>query len=353
MGMTETGVTNDAAGAFIPNGTAFGSVSVVAQNVAGCFSTSLPLNLYRTPSLPTTAVVQPCYNLGVPAITGTATFTIVPAVFAANGPGLYEWSFPPTSFFNTTGTTITTPVTATASATSNIQVSRPTTGVPGSYTFTVKFTPGSPSSCPFVQTTFNTIRTTLGLSDFDDQAGAGPGSLQLSPNTAPLLSTFQAYDCDVPIGPYGTIFSSNSINLGTFGAGNLTMNIVVPQSFGVVLPAAANCIWRPACVTTTYKRLVVVDDNGEELTAIQQKDAGMKVMPNPNDGTFTLYLENAFEVGSVSLWDANGKLVAAPQRVSQGTNDMRYADLPTGMYTLRVELDGQVKVQRVVVTEVK
>jgi len=349
MGMTEIAPTNDATGAFDPTGTAFGSVSVVAQNVAGCFSTSLPLNLYRTPSLPATAVVQPCYNLGVPAITGTATFTIVPAVFAANGPGTYLWTFPPNSFFNTTGIASTTSV----PPNSNTQVIRPTTGIPGSYTFTVRFTPSAPSSCPFVQTTFNTIRTTLGISFFDDQAGAGPGSLQLSPNTAPLLSTFQAYDCDVPIGPYGTIFSSNSINLGTFGAGNLTMNIVVPQSFGVVLPAAANCIWRPACVTTTYKRLVVVDDNGEELTAIQQKDAGMKVMPNPNDGTFTLYLENAFEVGSVSLWDANGKLVAAPQRVSQGTNDMRYADLPTGMYTLRVELDGQVKVQRVVVTEVK
>lgn len=353
MGMTEIAPTNDATGAFNPTGTAFGSISVQAQNVAGCFSTSTPLNPYRTPSLPTTAVVQPCYNLGVPAMTGNATFTIVPSVFTANGPGVYLWTFPPNSFFNTTGIAVTATVNSNGLIATNTQVSRPTTGIPGSYTFTVRFTPNAPSTCTFVQTTFTTIRTTLGISFFDDQAGAGPGALSLSPPTAPLLTTYQAYNCNVPIGPYGTIFSSNSITLGTLGAGNLTMNIVVPQSAGVIAPAPANCTWRPACVPTTYKRLVVVDDNGVELTATAQKEAGLKVMPNPNDGTFTLYLENAFEVGNVSLWDASGKMAAASQRVTQGNNDMRYDDLPAGMYTLRVELDGQVKVQRVVVMEVK
>jgi hypothetical protein len=99
--------------------------------------------------------------------------------------------------------------------------------------------------------------------------------------------------------------------------------------------------------------LAVVDENGEELSPVKQAESGIRVMPNPNDGIFTLNLTQEFMQGSVTLLDAQGKQAAAPQRVVTGSNEMSYSDLTPGMYTLRIELDGQVKVQRIVVTEVK
>jgi len=358
MGMTQVAPTNDAPGVFTPNGTADGNVSVFTQNVVGCPSTTTTFNVGRNAVAP--VVVAPtCYNLGyscagVAGLPGTASFTIQPANFTLNGPGNYTWTFPPNTFFNPTGSTFVVGPQFT-----NAPIVRPTTGVPSTsipapaasyYQYSVCFTP-SPvfpnlASCVSACTTFTATGVTLNEPLYTP-AGA-IGFLAPAPGT-PAGSTYLAYDCAIP-GTYGSsVAFPNAINLAapalppapqTF---SLTMQITVP----------GGCTWLPAPVATTHKSLTVVNESGVVLTPAEQVELGILVSPNPNDGAFTLNLKQEFLSGSVQLLDAAGKQAAAAQRVVQGNNEMRYSDLPPGVYILRIELDGQVQMQRIVVSEGK
>ena len=356
-----TGPTTGNPVSLTPTTAPLGNIIVTRDGLPGCPSLPATVVPYVAPTLPATAVVQPCYNLGVPAITGNATFTIVPAVFAANGAGTYLWTFPPLSFFNTTAVPIQTSVIATTSAASNIQVSRPTTGIPGNYTFTVRFTPAAPSTCPFVETTINTINTNLGNVAYTWSNAPSPpvpgtvGQLQ-APPFAPVGTTYQAYDCNVPIGVFGLVYNSATVPLNTYtvAANSLTVNMVVPQAAGVVAPAPLTCTWRPACLATNHRSMVLAGENGEPIELRDgASDVGFQVMPNPNDGTFTLNISRSFTNGRMVLVDNAGVQVGSSIRVAQGANAIGYDHLAPGVYSVRVELDGEAEVQRIVVFDMQ
>jgi len=358
MGMTQVAPTNDAPGVFTPNGTADGNVSVFTQNVVGCPSTTTTFNVGRNAVAP--VVVAPtCYNLGyscagVAGLPGTASFTIQPANFTLNGPGNYTWTFPPNTFFNPTGSTFVVGPQFT-----NAPVVRPTTGVPSNsipapaasyYQYSVCFTP-SPvfpnlASCASACTTITATGVSLNQPIYTPSGAIG---FLAPPPGTPAGSTYLAYDCAIP-GTYGSsVAFPNAINLAAPAPPpapqlfSLTMQITVP----------GGCTWLPAPQQTLHKSLTVVNESGVVLTPAEQVELGILVSPNPNDGAFTLNLKQEFLSGSVQLLDAAGKQAAAAQRVVQGNNEMRYSDLPPGVYILRIELDGQVQMQRIVVSEGK
>lgn len=359
MGMTpQVAPTNDATGVFPASGTADGNVSVFTQNVPGCPSATTTFNVGRNAVAP--IVVAPtCYSLGyscagVAGLAGTASFTIQGANFTQNGAGTYTWTFPANTFFNGTGSAVV------VTQTTNTAVVRPTTGVPGNsvptppasyYQYTVCFTPAvvppNLSPCASACTTFTATGVNLGTVFYSNN-GTGTGTVGslFPPAGLPGASTYFAYDCAIP-GTYGSsVANPNPITLPTpvaVNSGSLTMQISVP----------GGCTWRPAPVVTSHKNMTVVDDNGTELTPAKQAESGITVMPNPNDGIFILSLRQEFLQGTVQLLDAEGKQTAAPKRLVSGNNQMSYTDLTPGTYVLRITLDGQVKTQRIVVTEVQ
>ncbi|MBS1945118.1 MAG: T9SS type A sorting domain-containing protein [Bacteroidetes bacterium] len=70
---------------------------------------------------------------------------------------------------------------------------------------------------------------------------------------------------------------------------------------------------------------------------------GIRISPNPNNGTFQVRIERSFKVGSLLLYDANGKRVGKAVRLVPGANELHAPDLAAGLYQLRIELDGVVE----------
>ncbi len=85
-------------------------------------------------------------------------------------------------------------------------------------------------------------------------------------------------------------------------------------------------------------------------TGIPEKPGagGLHVVPNPNNGRFTLYLPDAAATGQVSLHDALGRMLWTGS--ATGTPmDLSVEGLAEGCYLLILESDGQRNMQRIVV----
>ena len=148
-------------------------------------------------------------------------------------------------------------------------------------------------------------------------------------------------------------FTSTSQNATTyawtFGDGNgsneenPTHTYSAPGSYNVTLAASNNC------GTTIFEQTIVITSGTGEAAWIQ----GFRLFPNPNSGIFTVEM-NGLPQDEVEfvLFNALGQQIKR-ETSDFGTGSMLrsfdYGDLAAGVYTLRVQADGQAMFVKVTV----
>ncbi len=307
-----------------PNGTNVGTVSCTICSCTSCCTTNTRTVGFN-PIMPVVTFPQ-CYNVGV---AGMAAF----AVANVQSGSTYTWAFAP--LFSPS---------AVSTAPNGVSTVRNTAGTArGPYACSVtNTTPG----CGAVVFNF-TVTLTNPYTATATVVPNGPcaGSLYsvVSVNAGPAGSTYQLWNCSTSAAA-GSGTTSYQLNSG--GAGSFTINVTIPAAQGC-------CTYRPPCVATCDNapmappRAPVMDGAADGLL----NDQVIKLLPNPNNGTFTLRIDRSFTNGQVALYDAKGAAVGPMQQVSQGNNELGNAQLLPGAYTLQLELDGQITNKTFVVSD--
>lgn len=103
-----------------------------------------------------------------------------------------------------------------------------------------------------------------------------------------------------------------------------------------------------------YYRLKMIDKDGQytysKMITIRTNGPSLQVYPNPNNGQFTIQIDNAGRSTSLQLFDANGKMVHKQQLV-QGINQVNLKMISAGIYMLRIEDESQSHIERLIITK--
>jgi hypothetical protein len=315
LGMT--GSSNTSSISYTPGGTLGGQVSVSALGTNGCNSNQAVRNVNRTP--PTPVVIKPCVNVGLP---GTATFSVVPVAGMC-----YTWSFPAgfATPANPTGSSVTVNTLGnTVGSPFNCSVTANNCGAPLCGPVTTNFT-------------MNVAYTTFIAVD-----NSNPGFSVVV--ATPGQTSYQLWNC-----------STNSFQ-GPAQLGNsFALNIVGSGSFSVNITTPAGCIQRPPCVFTLYHSFEPnpngnsSDDELSGSRTLSDVENGVSISPNPSTGRFTISLLNEVEHANATLYNASGQQIGETHRLSTGNNTIGDEDLAPGIYTVRIELNGELLTRQIAV----
>jgi len=270
-------------------------------------------------------ITQPlCFSVGV---AGTATFAVGNAQLGST----YTWSFdagfgtiiPPNG-----NPTVTVSTTGTAGGPYNCSVTNTT------------------PNCGFVNFPF-TVTVTNPYTATATVVPAGPcaGSLYsvVSVNTIYAGSTYQLWDCTTNAAA-GSGTTSYQLNNGT--AGSFTIIVTIPAAQG-------GCTYMPPCVATCQNLPVAPPRTPDTDGGIDglPNDHLVELQPNPNSGTFTLNVLAPFKKGSATIVDAQGKEAVGAITLQSGANELGSERLKPGTYTVRIDLDGDVRTKNIIVTK--
>ena len=310
---------------YIPTGIVGGTVRVTANATSGCPSGQASLLVCRTPQSPVVAAPL-CFNVGVP---GTATFSVSNPQGACSS---YTWTFP-TAFSASGGT-------------SGTSVTRTTTGTPGTYLCSVTNTT---ANCGTVTNNFNVVvaygSATVTATEF-------PGFTSLT--ASPLgQQSYTLWNCNTQL-PGAVQTNPPNPNPQTFTISTTNTSGL----YSITILTTNGCLVRPPCAQTDWIGMVI-DGGGSlrmagsvkhlEATGAEQ----LLVSPNPNTGTFNLQVDKAFLVGTATLYDAKGATVGAMVKLNSGRNELGSKNLAAGVYTLNIELDGEMQNRAIVVVPEK
>ena len=180
--------------------------------------------------------------------------------------------------------------------------------------------------------------------------GNGPNdSILIVANQAPVVSYSETVDsiC-VSIPPF-------TLSMGIPAGGTYTGVGVSGMTFSPALAGAGTHVltysWFDGICTGQVQDSLVVDAC-LGLAPLQPAEwTGVRISPNPNNGRFTLIIDRAFKEGTAVLFDAHGKPVSESLRLVIGANECGAVPLATGVYTLRIILDGMAMERSVVVLQ--
>lgn len=90
--------------------------------------------------------------------------------------------------------------------------------------------------------------------------------------------------------------------------------------------------------------VVAIDSVPSSITELEEKDNGLLIYPNPNNGLFTLtYGLNEQQTGEIQIFDMVGKKVFAQQlNVESNSMHIDFSEMNAGIYLIRLEVNGQV-----------
>ncbi|HEX2617153.1 MAG TPA: T9SS type A sorting domain-containing protein, partial [Flavobacteriales bacterium] len=254
----------------------------------------------------------PCVNAGLP---GTATFSVQPQA----GVSSYIWNFQSGFAQETTA--------------SGSSVTVHTLGAAGTYWFSV--TTVSSFDCEATTSGLVTVSISAGGQNFADLNVDEHGDSTFISVPSVAGFTYQLYDClaDQLVGSVQT------------GNGEFHIGGTANGGGSYAIQTTTTC----ATIRSVCKETVHVKSMTRENTIGPDGSQPLHVMPNPNDGTFALDIPRDFLKGTATLTDGHGRQVGTPTRVTKGMNTLRYNALAPGVYQLRVELDGRVETQRIVI----
>ncbi len=330
LGMTGSSTTSSIS--YAPVGTLTGGGTLVKVNAVGTNGCTGPANsilVNRTP--PTLAVSIPCVNVGYAGYIGAAiSNNAVPpaqAVFSIVGPAAgytYTWTFAAGlgTPLSTTGTSVTVN----------------TLGNVGNYACSVSVNNTAAPFCGPVITNFNVpVQFTTGVGV--DNSVPGQSTV-----TATGGQTFyRLWDCTP--GSYQ--------GLGQATPSNFVLNVIGGDNYSIDITTLSGCHQLPPCVVTNYHSPLLNDVSdavvADGLKSSQDDGSGVVISPNPNNGRFTVTLLNEVQEASATLYDASGQQVGKAKRLSSGTNKLGDDDLAPGVYTVRIELNGEMVSRQVAV----
>ena len=126
-------------------------------------------------------------------------------------------------------------------------------------------------------------------------------------------------------------------------------------SYSVNITTLAGCTERPPCVPTNFSGMIL--DGGDnakapaDAKALLNDGSGVVISPNPSTGRFVVNILPAVEDAHITLFNANGQQVGKPERLRTGQNKLGNEDLASGIYTVRIYLNGEWITRQVAVTK--
>lgn len=361
-------LTSSAASAYIwSNGDTTGSISatesgaytVTIQGVCGAF-TSTPINVNVLSSIP-------------PTVQGDASAGPASLTLTANGTDLYWYDQPTGGTLLGTGTTFVTPVIS--SSTTYYVENR--TAYPGAtanggmlYHSGNSLFSGNTTNASMTFTVNNPC-VLNSVKVYTDVAGvreiqildAGTNAVVTSAQVnIPLDSSRVTLNFNLNPGTYkittnGTV---NTANLG-YASPRLRRNstgVVYPYNVGNLVSITTSNqggqfyyyfydweVQEPSFNCSSERVPVVADI----LTALNNvlSNSGVKIYPNPANGILNVEM-NSTETVIMQVYDAASRLVRT-DRLTNGVNRLSVTDLKSGMYTIRLNIDGSISNHKLVI----
>lgn len=370
-----------------PNVTVSGGLSAICPNTsvaltangADSYSWStgaLLSNIVATPSVNTSytviGTIGNCSATAVKNVTVSPTIAITgntllcngggPASLFASGANTYTWSTGSNASFinvtptvNTTYTVTGTSISPSCTNTRIITVTvstTPTINIAGTFTicdgqsttltasgadsYTWSNTVTNPSSVYSPTTSTNVIgvqgMNLVGCTSFTTQT--------ITVNPSPFLDIVApSYVC---IGTSGTIaaVSPNSITWNT-GSTNNTIVVTpdVETTYTVVATHTVN-----SCTRTKTATIKIDPCTGLSNNVAVNSD--LMVYPNPNNGEFTIELNNNSEK-TIEITDISGRVLVSVKSAEQ-KNNFNISQLSNGIYFVRIQSENSVQVVRVI-----
>lgn len=110
----------------------------------------------------------------------------------------------------------------------------------------------------------------------------------------------------------------------------------------------SGCTSRVCINVIEYQSLIINNGNTSKTPSHSLKIDGLKVYPNPNNGSFSIEIPNIKENANVEIYDMNGKLSHSSQ-LHQGKNTIDERDLSSGTYLLLFTIDDEKSAQKIIV----
>ena len=135
--------------------------------------------------------------------------------------------------------------------------------------------------------------------------------------------------------------------------GQYTPNVVNHLQIAIASPyQVVDILWVPGCDPEIELDDFVIEgkrspaqggSNGEN----EMKEAGLSLFPNPTQNNFTVKLEER-QSGSISISSIDGKQLLSTDFEKQIEIDMNISELPTGIYFVNINIDGELITRKVI-----
>ncbi|MDI9340476.1 MAG: T9SS type A sorting domain-containing protein [Sediminibacterium sp.] len=327
--------------------------TVVGTATNGCTSSAtLSLNVAPAPSV-TASSASVCGNatgsLGVNASGGQTPYTYLwsngstVSVVSGVTPGIYSATVTGADgCFSTTSSTLSSnpnpTVSITASTASICAGASSTLTASGASTYS--WSTGASSASVSVSPSATQVYTVTGTSAANC-ANSKTISVTVNPLPSVSLTTAQASVCVNG----NTITLTGSPAGGTYSGSNVSGNAFTPgSSAGTFTPSYAFTNTITGCSNTASTGIVVMLCVG---VAEQSNHIGqLQVSPNPNNGVFTIYLDNGMSK-TIEVMDVTGRIIVRKSS-DAAVIELSISEMSNGVYYTRVQSGGMTEVVKVV-----
>jgi hypothetical protein len=165
------------------------------------------------------------------------------------------------------------------------------------------------------------------------KCGAGPGA-------GVQLHLYEGDEC-------GKLVCKNG-NVGTYGS--FGENVVPSKKYYLQLDGLCGC---QCDFEITYDKTQIVDENCKNTVSVinQLSDDQINIYPNPATDKFTIEL-SSIKNATLDLYNTQGQIVLSQKSMTQLADNQYEANvthLPKGVYFLKINLDENVGVRKIVV----
>jgi hypothetical protein len=314
--------TNTAIVTVNTSGVGTGSFTLHARSsIAECNTTNVYTTINIRPAAPVFISTAPtCVPLSSSAL---STFAVIP-----NGASSYTWTLP-SGWICANGCTTSNPSLVPP-------VNNSAVGAAALPSVTLSVVANSATGCSSAATNFtvNYIRITTNTL----QSGAGNCD-QYSINT-------NATSCSVTTSSWtvaGVIALSNSSTVNVFGNTLTLCGSTAPAAGSICANVIVNGVLYTTCSST-----IATGTHGLKEASPKVVLDGVTIFPNPNDGNFSINIDNFTKSATAKLLDITGK-VLGNYTLKKGDNKIENEGLAKGTYIVSLLVDGKTEARKIII----